>query len=421
MKAQHIIRREYLENVRKKSFLVATFAVPVVMAAFLVVPILLSMLDSSSVVRVRVIDETGEMARPFVEAIRDTLEDGSPKYAAEIAEPADGGTVALKDTAIADILGGRLDVALVIFSDVLESGEAEYITKETRSFDVVDDFDDALTEIVVRTRLAREGIDFDKVTKLTTGVEVQMRQVTSSGGLEERSFIGEYGLVFGFVMIMMMTLVTWGAQIMRSVVEEKGSRVVEVLLSSISPRDLLFGKVVGTGLAGLTQLVIWSVAGLALTAPGLIGALAEVGPIHVAPSAFLYMILFYVLGFLLYSSVFTVIGAMCSNEQDAQQLVGLATMPMMFPVLFLLLIMQSPNGTASIVLSLIPLLTPMVMMARIALVSPPVWQIALSIVLLVAAIWGALSFSSRVFRVGILMYGKRPSLREVIYWYRQAG
>ncbi|MCH7549130.1 MAG: ABC transporter permease, partial [Candidatus Krumholzibacteriota bacterium] len=319
------------------------------------------------------------------------------------------------------IIQGKLDIVVAIPSTVLDDGKLSYITREVRSFTVLERFESVVADIVLERRLASAGLEYEQVRSLTTGVFMELSQITSKGEVEQRDFLSEWGLVFVFVMILYMALLTWGITISRGIIEEKSSRVVEVLLSSIKPFDLLFGKVVGTGLAGLTQLSIWAVAGFFISLYGATGAAPLLENIHVAPIIFVYFMLYFVLGFLLYSAMFTVIGSICSTDQDAQQLQGLVTLPLIIPILSLMLIIQSPNSTFAVVLSLIPVFTPMVMLARVILLEPPLWQILLSIALLTASIFAAVSFSARVFRIGILMYGKRPSLREVIRWYRLSG
>lgn len=417
MNAIHVIRREYNEHVRKKSFVIGTILVPIFMLAFLIVPILLALLSPSEQLDVVVIDHTGEVGARFALAIDDTTGDGESKYlirqqiAGEVRE----------EELVARLDAGDFDILLEIPDDVFATGEVRYVTKDVRNFQVFEDFEDWLTEIVIERRLAREGLDYDRVASLTTRVSLDVSQITSSGEVKEKSMLAEWGLVFVFVMILYMALLTWGITISRSILEEKGSRVIEVLLSSVEPRDLLLGKVVGIGMAGLTQMAIWAVMGLAVSSFGGAAAIEIFAKVKVPFSVFVYFIVYFVLGFLLYASMFTVIGSICSTEQDAQQLQGLVTMPLIIPILVLMLIIQSPNGTAAVVLSLIPLFTPMVMLGRIIVLQPPAWQIALSVAIMVVSIYLSVAFSARVFRVGILMYGKRPSLPEVVKWYRSAG
>jgi ABC-2 type transport system permease protein len=224
-----------------------------------------------------------------------------------------------------------------------------------------------------------------------------------------------------FVLLLNTAILSWGVTIAKSIVEEKGSRIIEVLLSALTPKDLILGKLVGVGMAGLTQLTIWALVGLTLTAGALPMVVAQIGPLHVAPIVFLYFVIFFILGFMLFASLFMVIGAVSSTEQDAQQMQAIVTLPILIPIMSLMFFMQSPNSPIAVGMSLFPLFTPLLMLARIILLTPPLWQILLGIGLMLATIWLAVTFSARVFRVGILMHGKRPSLREMIHWYRMAG
>jgi len=415
-----IAKREYLENVRKKSFLISTILAPVLMVAFTAVPVLLTFFESGSQVSVAVLDRTGEVAEGFVSSLDDTLQDGRRKFLIADVIAFSNDFDKEYDRLLKKINNDQLDILIEVPEDVFTSGKVNYITKDERSITILEEFEDKLGEAVMRQRLAREGLDYDQVTKLTEGVSLEVLKSTGKGNIEERSFLGEWGLVFVFVMILYMALLTWGISIQRSIIEEKGSRIIEVLLSSLNPMDIFVGKIVGLGLVGLTQLVIWLVVGLSIGVYAYVAAAEFFSYINVSPVVLVYFVVYFVLGFLLYASVFTVVGAICTTEQDAQQLQGLITLPMVIPIIVLMLIIQSPNSPLAVVLSLIPFFTPMLMLGRIVVLQPPAWQIVLSLVLMVASIYGAIYFSSRVFRIGILMYGKRPGMREIIRWYRAA-
>lgn len=421
MKAVHVIRREYRESVRKKSFIWSTILVPVFMFSFFLIPILVTEFVPDKRFEVAVVDATGEIGETFAAALTDTLESGELKYAAQVVDARGDRLENERDRWLTALRGGAIDIVLVVEESVFDDGKIAYITREERGFQILEDFETALTEIVIRRRLAREGLDYERVKELATNVELEMSQITSTGDVEEKSFLAEWGVVFVFVMILYTALLTWGIGISRGIIEEKGSRVIEVLVSSIRPKELLFGKVVGLGLAGLTQMAIWGAVGLSLSAYGAVATAQVWSNVTIAPIVFVYFIVFFLLGFLLYASIFTVIGSICSTEQDAQQLQGIVTMPMLIPILVLMFIVQSPNSMLSTVLSLIPFFSPLVMLARIILLEPPIWQIVASIVILLVSIYWAVAFSARVFRVGILMYGKRPSLRELVRWYKVAG
>jgi len=417
----HVIRREYLAHVRKRSFVVATIIVPLFMVSFLAVPMFLTLFEPDEQYDVVVVDQSGDIAREFARALDDTLGSGARRYSVRGVKAVGDAYAVERARWVAAIETGEVDILIAVPYTVLAGGAVEYITHDVRSIQIMERFDDVLDEIVLRRRLEREGLEYDRVRSLTQGVAMRMRQLTASGEIQERDFLSDWALVFVFVMLLYVLLLTWGITISRSILEEKNSRVVEVLLSSLQPVDLLLGKVVGIGLAGLTQLSIWGSVGILITLYGPTVAGPVLANLEVSPAVFLWMGVYFLLGFLLYASIFTVIGSVCSTEQDAQQLQGLVTMPLVVPILVLMLIIQSPNGTASVVLSLIPLFTPMIMLARIILLEPPLWQVGLSLALMLLSIYMAVSFSARVFRVGILMYGKRPSLREIIRWYRLAG
>lgn len=420
MKVQHIIRREYLENVRRKSFIVSTMLVPILMTAFFVLPLVFALFVPDRQYRVMVVDQMGGVGAEVAAALTDSLKNGDPKYVIQLVDAPGERFDAEREAGIGAVQRGEVDIVVAVPSSVLTDGKAEYVTQEARNFNIFERFTDVVSDAVVARRLAAEGFDFGRVAKLTERVEMDMSRVSAAGDVEEKNFLAEYGLVFVFVMILYMAIFSWGVTISRSIVEEKGSRVIEVLLSSLTPRDLMLGKLVGVGLAGMTQLSIWAVVGLAMSGYAATSAVAMLSSFEIPPAVFGYLMLYFLLGFLLYSALFMTVGAACSTEQDAQQFQGLITLPMIVPLMTLMLLIQNPASTFAVVLSLIPLFAPMMMLARIILLEPPMWQILLSIALLLATIYLSIIFAARVFRVGILIYGKRPNLRELIHWYKLA-
>lgn len=418
MKVLHVVRREYVENVRRRSFIVSTLLVPVVMAAFFVLPLLLALFVPERQYRVVVVDQVGGVGLEVAASLVDTLKSGEPMYLVESVDANADDFTGERAARVDAVQRGEVDIVIAVPSTALEDGKAEYITRDARGFSIFERFTDVVSDAVIQHRLAAEGLDFARVRALSEPVAMEMRQIGAAGDARERSFIAEYGLVFIFVMILYMAILSWGMTISRSIVEEKGSRVIEVLLSSLTPRDLMVGKLVGVGFAGLTQLSVWGLGGLAMSTAS--GAIAMLAPLDIPPAVFGYLIVYFLLGYLLYSALFMAAGAVCSTEQDAQQFQGLITMPMIVPVMTLFLLIQNPSSTFAVVLSMIPLFAPMIMLARIILLEPPAWQIALSVALLLATIYFAVVFAARVFRVGILLYGKRPSLREMVHWYKLA-
>jgi ABC-2 type transport system permease protein len=414
MKALHVIRREYVESARKKSFLISTILAPILLAVIYAVPVVTMFFIPPEQVSVAVLDRTGVLGERFVASLADTLHNGRKPYKAMVADPMDRDFDQYKKVLIESISAGALAVLIEIPEDVFEKGSVGYISKDRFDERVMDDIREKLNAIVIARRLQKEGLDFERVSALTEGIRLNEQKITKTGLLEGGEVVGQFVIVTVFVMMLYVTLLSWGIAVQRSIIEEKGSRVIEVMLSSVEPRDLFIGKIIGIGSLGLTQIAIW---GVIIFAVGLSSsvAFAEFSQyVRVSLSDVVYFVVFFVLGFLLYSSIFTIIGAVCSTEQDAQQLQSVVVIPMIIPIMLTFFVIQNPNGTLGAVLSIIPFFAPMLMLARVVISDPSAWQVALSIGLLVATTYGVILFSARVFRVGVLMYGKRPSLREVM-------
>jgi ABC-2 type transport system permease protein len=213
------------------------------------------------------------------------------------------------------------------------------------------------------------------------------------------------------------SLAMWGAAIMNGVLEEKTSRVVEVVVSSISPTRLFVGKLIGVGAAGLTQFLIW---GSTLVALALFGSATAGGGTLPAfdPGVFAAFLVFFVLGYFFYGALFAALGASVSSQQEATGLTFLVMLPLIMGLALFPVVLANPDGPLAVVLSLVPFFAPLLMFLRISAVTPPWWQIALSLALLMLSVVGAIHGAARIYRVGILMYGKRATFREVVKWVR---
>lgn len=419
-KAFHVIKREYRENIKRKSFIISTILVPVMMLFFTIVPFLATLAVPDDQLELAVVDHTGELADAFAASLTDTLEDGRPKYVLDRSWPNLGDTLRAKELLLAQVRENALDMVIEIPADVYETGKFIYYTRDVGSVRVLQTLESKMNSTVLKQRLARAGLDYDKVKNLTKPVSMQMQRVSKSGQVKEKSPISDWGVAFVFVMLLYITVLTWGISIQRSLIEEKGSRVIEVLLSSLEPIDLFIGKVVGLGAVGLTQVAIWGALLVGLSSYGYLAAADVLRYVSISPWLPFYFLVFFVLGFLLYSAVFTVIGSVCSTEQEAQQFQAIVTLPLVIPIVLLMLVSESPNSPVVVGLSLFPLFSPMLMLARISIELPDFWQVALSVAILLVTTYGAIYFSARIFRVGILMYGKRPSFGEILRWFRYA-
>ena len=272
----------------------------------------------------------------------------------------------------------------------------------------------ALRNAISDRRMALEGLDAERIHNLMRNVDLTI--VNARGESEG----GRVMVAFILVIFIYITVLLYGLTVMRGVIEEKQSRIIEVLLASVRPFDLLMGKVLGIGLVGLTQYAVWAVSGLALSAIAAGGAVMVAGfDIPKIPgSLMIFFITYYLLGYFLYAALYAMIGSIVSSEDDGQQLVLPVSMTFALSFILSTMALQNPNGLAVTVLSLIPFFGPSLMFLRIALGAAPAWQIATSIILLVATIVAVTWVAAKIYRVGVLMYGKRPTLPELARWLR---
>jgi ABC-2 type transport system permease protein len=219
------------------------------------------------------------------------------------------------------------------------------------------------------------------------------------------------------VLVLFMSVLSWGVMVMRGVLEEKSSRVTELLLCSASADELMTGKIAGIGAAGLTQVAVW-IAFAAIAAVNSPGARVVFGAVHSGAAALLAFVIFYVLGYALYSAIFAAMGAAFNSVDEAQQYTFIALLPLLAATVLITPVLTAPHSTLAIVTSMIPLISPVLMFARIAMVRVPVGQVILCVLLLAITVGLAIELCARIYRVGILMYGKRPTAREMMRWLR---
>jgi ABC-2 type transport system permease protein len=224
--------------------------------------------------------------------------------------------------------------------------------------------------------------------------------------------------ILGFAMY--MVTIFYGLNVLRAVITEKSSRIMEVLLSSLTPAELLGGKIFGVAAVGLTQVAIWVGAGLVATAPGAITAASMIRDANFNWTTGIFFGIYFLLGYLLYSSLCAALGAMVNSEQEAQQFQFVIMLPLILSFFYMFKAARAPNDPLVVALSLFPFSTPLVMYARIVLGAAPTWQIALSIALTATTVAGVIWLCARIYRVGVLMYGKKPNLPEIIKWIRYA-
>jgi len=420
-KIAKILKREYLIQVKKKSFIIITLLIPFLMGGLILVPILLSSITSEAQRKVAVVDLQGDIYTPFNQALDITIKGGKKKFLMEKVA-ADVITIPqIRERLTQRVDSEELDAYIVIPSDVITKGNAEYYSRSVSNITEIDTISKALNKVVVENRLREEGLDPQQINRLIKRVELKTVKIVK-GKEKAGGYLQEYLGTMVFVLIIYMTILIYGQSIMRGVIEEKSSRIVEVLLSSVTPFQLMFGKIIGIGAVGLTQYFIWGamILGIGLFGQSFIAQMGgELGQIQLlSPVTIFFFIIFFVLGYLLYATMYAAVGAICNTDQEAQQAQFPVIIFVIIPILLMSYIVSNPSSGVTTILSLIPFFTPMLMFMRINLVMPPAWQIGLSIVLLVVAILLMIKLVAKIFRIGILMYGKRPSLAEIVTWMK---
>jgi ABC-2 type transport system permease protein len=422
-----IVHREYLERIRSKTFLLFTLLIPALMAGGILIPAKLAEIKSGTARRIVVVAANADLAAAVKQELLAPPPAGSPAGSPEAAAPKDNFVVQVSTTPTAelhDALGqqvsaGTIDGFLWLNEDDLANHKATYSARDAADFQTSAVVRSALRTALVEQYLEQKGMTGPQVDTLLTPVVLRTVHITK--GHEGAS--GMTVFLTGFIMVMLLyvNVLVYGMSVMRSIIEEKNSRILEVLLSSVTAKELLAGKILGVGAVGLTQILIWLVIGSLFSIPGMVAAKAYLSNVHIAVSAIAWFGVFFLLGYFLYSTVYAALGAMVNSDQEAQQMQWLVLLPVALSVFLANPVMQHPDSPMAVWLSLIPFLAPILMFIRVVGEQPPAWQVALCLTLMLATIYGLLALSSRIYRVGILMYGKRPTLPELRRWLKYAG
>ena len=410
-----VIRREYLQRVKSKWFLVSTFAAPLFFIGMMAIPIILETGKEETRRTIAVVDHTGVLA----ERVEPRLEEAG--FTVQIEEP--GSEESLRAKALDDELGGYL----VLDREALTRGHSTFVGPQGPGTIRGMTIRGVVVQSAMEVRLEEAGTDMDLDALFSGGsMDLQILEDESSGITDgEPQFIG----AFVGSMLLYMVVLMYAAAVMRSALEEKTGRIVEILISSIRPWQLMLGKIIGVGSVGLTQLGVWILCGVAAFMFG-VPALAVARPDLANPEAIaqalpgaglvLLFLALFLGGYFLYAALYSAVGAMCSTEEEAQQ----AQFPVVFlliaPILLLMPIMESPHATWAVIMSMVPFFTPVLLYARAGAATVPAWQLATALVLLFSAVWGVAWVAGRIYRVGILMQGKRPTLPELWRWVKEA-
>ncbi|MBK8058595.1 MAG: ABC transporter permease [Gemmatimonadetes bacterium] len=417
-----VIKREYFERVRSKWFVVATVFGPLMMAVMAVLPAYLATKSSASadVANIVILDASDSELGARVSRTLGAF--GRPP---EVRRVAPSELAAAESTATRQVVDKTVQGYLVV-DLVTKAGErARYAGRNASTLPDVDKIQDAVKTAVLELRFEAAGLDAQKVQALSTlKVKVDAERLTESG--RGGGGKGNAALAYAVALLLYMSIVLYGQSILMGVIEEKSQRVAEVVVAAVPADTLLAGKVIGVGAVGLTQQLVWiaSAIGLMRFQQPIMASLGlPATPINMPQvtlgTAVAYFC-FYILGFVFFTSLFGAVGSMVSSTQDAQQVSTPLTMLIVPSILLLMPVLMAPNGGLARAVSIIPFTAPILMPVRMSLTSVPWYELAASIGLLLLSCAGAMWLAARIYRVGVLMYGKKPSFAEVARWVRFA-
>jgi ABC-2 type transport system permease protein len=415
-----VLKREYLVRVRTKAFILSTILLPAFSIGMFAFQAYTATRENDQTLKLAILDETGDLGDSISQRLTSKLKNGLPAY--QVTRIAARPSATDQDVVRGQVEHGDLDAFLWVPAGVLKGeGSVELHARNTFQAGNHDALDDAVNDAVIAERLRQRGVNVEDVSQLVKGVDVKLIKVSAQGEAEEKgqSFFAPVAVA----MVLYLTVLIYGVSTMRSVIEEKSTRVVELLVASVRPVYLMLGKIMGVAAVGLTQYLIWGALGAALAIYGtalasMVGQGASLSGIHLPWNIAIYMTIFFLCGYFLYASLYAAVGAMVSNEQEMQQVQMPVTFMIVAAFFCFNIILRDPNSPLSVGLSMIPFFSPILMVLRIAMQPPPFWQIGLSVAIAVLCTAAVIHFAARIYRVGVLMYGKRPSLVELARWLK---
>jgi ABC-2 type transport system permease protein len=412
-----IIKREYIEHIRRKAFWIFTVLMPMIWIGFLGISIL-TQSKMTTRKRVAVVDVTGR----YFSALQAEVETQKPDNRPELVlrRPGAAGVDALKEELTHDVNEKedrrKIDAFVILDDGAIRSGTLEYWAPSISDILFQENLQHDINKAIMRARLQAHGVSPEVIQQSQETISLKPRSTQSTVG---------FWISYIFMFFLFFTLIQYGMYNLRGVIEEKSNRIVEIIISSVRPIELMIGKIVGIGLVGLTQYAIWSVLAMNMAplaaGTGLTASLPE-GKLPAVPMlVIIAFVVYFVLGYFFYAGVYTALGAPFNSDQEAQQLAMFPTFIMAIPMFFWFIIVNDPNGTLATVLSFIPFTTPVVMFMRVTLAPVAAWQIAVSVLVMVVSTLAVAWFAGKIYRVGILMYGKKPTVPEIFRWLRRPG
>lgn len=407
-----VARWEYVERVRSKAFLISLFLMPVILVGMGILPSIFAMRPDQETRTIGVIDRSGTLATEFAQRMEAyTLPDGRPNYLVEIIPP---GSMDNLEPAIEEANGkvtrGEIEGYCIIGKDISADSLVEYRGRNVGDFRLTNRIEENLRVLVSEKKLAALGLDPSVLKQLRSPLALKSIKLSATGEQEETGFERMFFTAYVFLMMLFFLILTTGQMLVRSVIEEKFNRIIEVLVSSCSSTELMSGKVLGLSALGFTQIGFWTVIGL--------GVSAQLGLDLIPLSHALLLAVYFILGYLFYAAIFIALGAPVTTEQEAQQITSYLVLIVVMPIALAIPAIQSPSAGWLKVLTYIPFLTPTMMALRIPIEMPTPVELVTTTAILAISTYVAMIAAGRIFRVAILATGKRPGIREILEWVR---
>lgn len=411
-KAFTVAKWEFVEKVKSKAFIISLFLTPAIIIAFSVLPTMLASRESDSTKTIGILDLTQQYFSELKNEIEVyKINNGIPAYAILNNFKPEINSDSLVKAADKMVIENKIDGYLLVKYADQDSVKIEFRSKSIGNFQDVSRFEDAFNNIRIKRKLAAEKINPELIEFIKKRVDVKQIKIEKPGEEGKGGFEMVFFSSIIFILLLMMMIIYSGQMLVRSMLEEKSNRLIEILISSCTSRDLLFGKVFGLSALGLAQIIVWLIIGFSLIGAAVV-PMTSFDNIHL-------ILLYFILGFIFYTTLFVGIGSVASTEQEAQQITSYLSLILVLPSIFIISTLQNPGSGLVQTLSYIPFTLPSVMILRVNVSPIPLWEIIATTAIMVLSIILVIKLSAKIFKFGILYYGKMPSLNEIKVWLKE--
>ena len=401
-----VLKWEFLNRVRSKLFIVTTFLLPFFMVGMMYIPTILMDLEPETITQVGLVYD--DSINPLVQRLKDQtrinyrLKNGNPQFLFS--------RLAHEVEALDSVAVKSLDGYLFIPTTIMDTGAVHYYSHSLSNVKLYAQLRRTLNQIVIEERMISHDIDVAIVGKLSRSIPFETFEVDKEGTASAGDMMSSFFIPYLFLMILFMTIFMSGQLLLRSVIEERNSRTIEILLSSVKPDELMAGKILGLGALGLTQMIFYLAVGL-ITAHYRDMAMIELNQLPV-------FLIYFITGYLFFASIYAAMGTLFTSEQEAQQTSGVIGIIAVLPLIFASYFITNPDSAFTIGISYFPPLTPFMMILRLGTGTVEWIEILITAIIMIVSCWAMMKLSGKIFRTAILLYGKRATLKEIIHWVK---